>query len=669
MNLVQQRDPQHDDVALLGATGLVQRVRELPSSAYLLVIVGLTALTFALGFGALALTPPGGTAAIWWPAAGTSAVLYLLYRGPRWQVLVIVAVVATASNLLVGRPPIYALWAVIILVVELLVFTTVLGPQGRTALLRNSRGLLRFISAVVAATAVVGVIGAVSFVVLVGANPVVTFFALVPSHFAALVLIVPVALVPLPRRPPGQSVEIVVQLTLTAAVTLLVFAPFQTESIGALLFPFFGWAAVRFTPIVATLELILLGVIGSVLTVLGGGPFGSGDSELSPAILAQVSLLSITVTVQFITVVGSERAELRAENERRAAMLRGGFVGSQVGSIFVRADRSESASILEINDVAADLVDESWFDPLIDAWLSSGADDISTEALLDDGRTVQVYGRRVPTADRETVLGLQVVDISDFVAAQRAMGDAIERQRMVAEELRALAQQKDDFVAAVSHELRTPITSIVGFAEELHETVPAEQRQASEIILRNAGRLAEMVEELLELGRMTAPHLIRESRSIDLAAIVREAIEDQAGSADARRVSVITRLCSEPTLVLGNANALGRIATNLVSNAIKFTPQGGTVEVTTARAGNDVTLVIDDSGAGISDQDHPRVFERFFRSADPEKRQTPGTGLGLSIVKSLVELLEGHIEIDRSPLGGARMTVTLPMAGGGGPAR
>lgn len=233
---------------MLGAVGLIQRLRDASTPVYLAVIIGLALLTFGLGFAALYLTPPGGNAAIWWPAAGTSALLALLYRGPRWQVLVLVAVVAASSNVFIGRPPVFALWAVIILVSELAVFLLVLGPQGRAAMLATTRGLTRFIVACVAASVTVGLIGSGSFVVLVGADPFVSFASLVPSHLSALLLVVPLALVPLPRGLAAQRIELIVQAAATAGVTLLVFAPFQNEAIGALLFPFFGWAAVRFPP-------------------------------------------------------------------------------------------------------------------------------------------------------------------------------------------------------------------------------------------------------------------------------------------------------------------------------------------------------------------------------------------------------------------------------------
>jgi signal transduction histidine kinase len=659
---LRQHELQRQDAALLGAVGLIERSRDLPRPVYVALVSGLALVTFGLGFAALALTPAGGTAAIWWPAAGTSALLALLYRGPRWQVLLLVAVVAASSNLLIGRPPVFALWAVVILVSELIVFVAVLGPQGRTAMLSTTRGLTRFIFAALAGATVVGVIGSSAFVVLVGADPLVTFTSLVPSHLSALLLIVPIALVPLPRGLSRQRTELLVQGGLTAAIVLLIFAPFQSEAVGALLFPFFGWAATRFPPIVATVELVLLGTLASVLTVLGGGPYAGVSTGLPAALLVQVYLLSMAITIHFMTTVRSERAELRAENDRRAALLRGGFVGSQVGSAFVRADEQGAPTVLEANTVAETLIASSWFEPFIAAWASSGAVAVSTEVLLDDGRTLQVYGRQVETADGEPVLGVQLVDISDFVAAQRAMVEVVERERTVVEELRALAQQKDDFVSAVSHELRTPITSIVGFAEELNETATPSQRQATEIIMRNANRLTEMVEELLELGRMTAPNPVRERGIHDLGQFTRDVIADQSATARERGIVVEAVLWKDVTPVEGSSGSLIRIITNLLSNALKFAPDGGVVRVTTSSDERTVTLAVDDSGPGISEADAPHVFDRFFRSNDPAKRQTPGTGLGLSITRSLVELLGGTIAVERSPLGGARLVVRLPRA-------
>jgi signal transduction histidine kinase len=163
---------------------------------------------------------------------------------------------------------------------------------------------------------------------------------------------------------------------------------------------------------------------------------------------------------------------------------------------------------------------------------------------------------------------------------------------------------------------------------------------------------------------MTAPNPVRENRILDLSEIVADVVADQSATARDRAVTVELDLASstDPALVTGNTTTLSRIATNLVANAIKFAPAGGAVRVAVIGEADHVIFSVDDSGPGITEEDAPRIFERFFRSEDPAKRQTPGTGLGLSIVRSLVELLEGSIEVERSALGGARMVVTLPRA-------
>lgn len=125
-----------------------------------------------------------------------------------------------------------------------------------------------------------------------------------------------------------------------------------------------------------------------------------------------------------------------------------------------------------------------------------------------------------------------------------------------------------------------------------------------------------------------------------------------------------TAIATEPALVEGSTTTVVRIVTNLLANALKFTPEGGNARVSVGADAVHVVVRVDDSGPGINDDDAPHVFERFYRSPDPVTRQTPGTGLGLSIVRSLVELMGGTIAVERSPLDGAGMVVRLPRASG-----
>lgn len=478
----------------------------------------------------------------------------------------------------------------------------------------------------------------------------------------------PIALVPLPRRTGrplvGPAVEGVVQLVLTVALAIVVFSPALPVPMLFTLFPLFAWAASRFPPAFVVAELLIVAAIVPTLTVISGGPFGQAQGYPAPGAIVQLFMLSAAITTLFLAVVRNERELLVEDKERRAALMRGGFLGAQVGFLVLRQGRGEPLQVLEANATASEIVDRGWLHDIVGDWMDSPATDLNREITLPDGRSWQIFGSLVPSPRGERIAGIQLVDVSDHVAAREAMAHAYDRERAVAEELRDLARQKDDFVSAVSHELRTPITSIIGFAEDLDEAVKPEDRTLTEVIIRNSNRLAGMVEQLLELGRMTAPNPVRSAGVVDLNRVVAETAQDQCLTATHVDVTIETTLSEADPLVPGDENSLARIVTNLLSNAIKFTPPHGTIRLTTSVEGDAAVVTVDDSGVGINPEDRTHVFERFYRSNDDAKLVAPGTGLGLAIVRSLVELLGGSIEVDDSPLGGARFVVRLPVAEG-----
>lgn len=632
------------------------------------LLLGLAVVSFLLGFAALAITDPSSGVAIWWPAGGVGALMVLLRRSRPWPAVVLVALVGILSNLAVGRSPSFAITAAVILAIEVVVFLIVLRPPRQGALLSTMRGFGRFLVAVGAASLTIGIEGAVSLWWLAGIDPLRSFLALLPSHASALLLIVPLALVPLRRRGEpihtARVIEGAVQLALTVGLSLLVFSPWLPVPLLFTLFPLLAWAASRFTPLFVVVELIVVALIVPTLTVLAGGPFGSVQGYVEPGRIVQVFMLSAAITALALAVVRSERERLVAQRERQAALMRGGFLGSQVGFLVARARSSGELQVLEANATATEIIELGWLPTIVGDWLERSETELSRELTLPDGRTWQVFGSLVPAARGERVFGIQLVDVSDHAAARAAMSHAVDRERAVADELRGLARQKDDFVSAVSHELRTPITSILGFAEDLEELVDERGRQHTEVIVRNANRLAAMVEQLLELGRMTAPNPVRSSGVVDLNQIVAESVEDQTRSAAATRVRVETALDERLPLVAGDDSSLGRVVTNLLSNAIKFTPPDGLVRLTTSVSTDQgrATLLVDDSGIGINESDRAHIFERFFRSSDESKLSAPGTGLGLAIVSSLVEIAGGTILVGDSPLGGTRFTIELPLA-------
>lgn len=644
-----------------GSTALVHRVRALPSGRYALIAAALAAVTLGLGASGVASSPSGLLAAPLWPVVGVAAALALLLRGPFWQSALVLAALLIAGPALAGAPVTTAVLLGVALTIEALTVRLILGGPPRSWLLDSRRALTRLLLASSAAAVLGSALVATIALLQGGALTIDGMLVVLSAHLAALLAVVPLTVVQLPRWTLVDRRELIVQTTVTLMASALVLVIVPDLRAVILLAPLLAWAAMRFPPVMVSAQLIAVGVIGDASVMAGTGLVAvEGPDAVASVVLLHLGVVALAVMIHVIAVVRIERMTQRAENDRRAALLRRGLDASRVGTVLVKPDAQTGVSIVDVNEVAERVIGEDWFERLISAWLDSEETTLSTEVALNDGRTIQVQGQRVLTDDGDSVLAVQLVDVTAFVEAREAMAQAVAREREMIDKLHALARQKEDFVAAVSHELRTPLTSIMGFAEDLDQLPPEELQEATEVILRNSARLTEMVEDLLELGRMTTPNPVRETGSFDLSSIVGETVADQRKAAAERQVTIEVVPSSEPAMVVSSSNALGRIATNLVSNAIKFAPIGGTVRVVTRVTDDTVEMVVEDSGPGISADDESRVFERFYRSADPERRRTPGTGLGLSIVKSLVELLHGTIAVGHSELGGARMGVSLP---------
>jgi signal transduction histidine kinase len=254
-----------------------------------------------------------------------------------------------------------------------------------------------------------------------------------------------------------------------------------------------------------------------------------------------------------------------------------------------------------------------------------------------------------------------------LAAAQEARSEAEAARRAFAEQnkrLLELDRLKDEFLSLVSHELRTPLTSIRGYLdlvldEEAGE-LNQEQRRFLQAVERNSGRLLRLVGDLLFVAQADAGRLSLERAKVDLAELAAHCVEGAAPAASEKSVTLILLADSVPALV-GDRGRLAQVLDNLVSNALKFTPEGGKVEVRTRSDGDHVTLEVEDTGIGIPAADQPRLFERFFRSSVADDRAIPGTGLGLAIVKAIVEAHEGRISIESREGEGTTFRVELPI--------
>jgi signal transduction histidine kinase len=245
-----------------------------------------------------------------------------------------------------------------------------------------------------------------------------------------------------------------------------------------------------------------------------------------------------------------------------------------------------------------------------------------------------------------------------------ARAEAETAQRLLTEQnqrLREADRLKDEFVALISHDLRTPLTSITGYTElALEEDLGDEVRGYLDVVARNSDRLLALVNDLLFVARLQAGELSLEPHDVDLAEVVRETIQTLEPRAAAKGIDLTCALDSVPE-VRADRGRLQQLTDNLVTNAVKFTPDGGSVHVSLARESGAVLLEVADTGIGIGADDQRRVFQRFFRAENAVERQLPGTGLGLYVSRVIAEAHEGSLTV-RSELGrGSTFRLELPL--------
>ena len=255
--------------------------------------------------------------------------------------------------------------------------------------------------------------------------------------------------------------------------------------------------------------------------------------------------------------------------------------------------------------------------------------------------------------------------LDDAAAALRALGaqvaQHIERQR-AEEETR---QMKDQIVANVSHELRTPLTAIDGWVHVLLGEEPGpltpDQRRFLKTVKKNSERLMRLVGDLLVAGQIEAGKLTLELDDVDVAELARETAELVASSAQAKQIALELQ-ADEHAVVRGDRQRLGQLLTNLVNNAIKFTPEEGTVTVRVAAQDTTCRITVRDTGIGIPPGEREHLFERFYRTSTATARGIKGTGLGLAISKAIAESHDGTLKLGDADGPGTVFVVELPLA-------
>ena len=232
-------------------------------------------------------------------------------------------------------------------------------------------------------------------------------------------------------------------------------------------------------------------------------------------------------------------------------------------------------------------------------------------------------------------------------------------------ELRRLERMRQDFVANASHELKTPLASIKAYTETLMDWALYDETVNARFLKRideQAERLNQLILDLLSLARIESGQEIFEHAPLCLVPVLESCVESHRDRAQTKNLNLVFDPggLDDETMVLADEEAIRQIVDNLVDNAIKYTPEGGTVSVTCHSDRNSATIEVADTGIGIPRSDLPRIFERFYRVDKARSRELGGTGLGLSIVKHLMQSIGGQIDVTSRVGSGSRFTVHLP---------
>jgi PAS domain S-box-containing protein len=661
-------------------------------------VVGLLAAMALFGVIAIRSVPEGSHGIGVWPL-GAATVSLMLARRPRTEVLVgVIGVIAVGTLLLGGRDLGVALGIGLGLALGSAVTWRVLA-QGRRerAPLRTIVDLARFLATVAAGAVVVATAATLTSLVAGYGSPGLLALSVGTASLAAQLTVVPFFCRVRNHAPMAGAVERLAQWVLIVVGTPIVFLPEAFPSIVFVLLPVLAWGALRSSPYESMAQVIAVLAFAIPMTTWGYGPFANAGptfhitTDVQGILLATFGTVCALVALPLVLAVGEQ-----IENARQASAERDkvqNIVNGAAGVAIIGTDELGRVTLFNpgaerllgysaeemlgtttrrlhsreaIAEKAAELGVPPEFEAVAAALIGVGPVDMRFVRQDGEERSHSMSLDRVED-DRGHLIGFVSTseDITDRIDAEQRLVEALATEREAVERMREVDQVKDAFVSTVSHELRTPITSILGYTEMLEDGAYGPLEPAALDAVRRLGanstRLLSLIDDLLTLSRVQDQGLAVADRLVDLRRIVAAATTVVAPTLERRELDLTVDLPDDPIPFLGDRDMLERVVINLVSNAVKFTPEGGRVDVALWAEGADAVLTVADTGIGIPQQEQERLFSRFFRSSLAQQQAIPGSGLGLSIAYAIVEQHGGSMSVESAPGEGATFHVRLPL--------
>lgn len=648
---------------------------------------------------AVGLAPQGSQVASWWPAAGLATALLLFSPVRRWAVLVVALVVVTGlANVLGGRSVgVSALFGVGN-ALEAVVAAWALGAHRARPVLRTGADIVRLALAALAGAAVIAAVAGATVAVLLDGELWDTARHVLATHLTSQLLILPLVLslggdararAGVLARPAQVRVAV-------AATTLTVFAVafLLGDTVAASAFvplPAMVWAAIQLPRREVSALMLAVGFVTTLATAQGRGPLAlqaslTGDDG---DILAQLYLAVLfLVTIPLVILVEQRTSALTTAESVLSSTTESAIIGTDSDCVIrffnVGAERMLGWSADEVVGLhpaevyldaggattCAALMGVAGPDPdlLVPPVVSAGVMKADRTWRRKDGSSlvvsVNVTEVRSPVGELEGYLAV-ASDVTDRLEAKQRLRDALAREQASTRELERVNRMENDFVSAVSHELRTPLTTILGNTQLLAAHIPGplteDQERVVERLHRSGRRLLMLVEDLLTL---TAVESRAATRHVEVRAgdVIELVVHQAVDLAEGRELEVSYDDRAADATVLGDLDELERALVNLVSNAVKFTPDGGTIRLASRREGDCLVWSVSDTGLGVREEDRQHLFERFFRSGTVTAMAIPGTGLGLPIVDLIAQAHGGSVHYVPHEGAGSTFEIRLPVA-------